>query len=474
MRYPLFFLFYCCSLLAPAFLPAQVFPTTKIQDQGDNDRRINMVYLAEGYQADEMPQFLQDVAEINSDLFSQSPFSNYAAFFNAFTIEVPSEDSGTDHPGTATDVNEPAFPVVDKNTYFDSQFDYFEIHRLLVPNSYFDAFSVLANNVPQFDQPFMIVNSNRYGGSGGQFATTSTHNSANEIAIHEIGHSFANLADEYYAGDFYAREAANMTEETNPELVLWDEWYGEQGVGIYQHCCGNQSADWHRPHQDCKMRSLGSPFCAVCKQQIIDVIYSLVSPIDSFFPLAQDQVYSGDTLEFDLQLVYPQPNTLTVSWELNGVEIAAGNDSLLLTDSLLVSGMNTLRAVVTDSTELSRTYLPAAGYRFSQLWMIDNTVVGVESFTNGLAGETAMFGALYPNPPTGNSLFADYRLEASETVECRIIDALGRPVSREEYRLAAGRGRLEIPLAGLEPGAYYCEFISGNRRELRRFVRAGR
>lgn len=350
---------------------AQVFPTVTLQDNGDINKRINFAYLAEGYTPGELGTFIGDATATNDDLFSQAPFSNYANFFNAYAVQVPSNQSGADHPGTATDVSEPAHPTQTVDTYFDATFDYFNIHRLLVATDDAAIANVLASNVPQFDQGFVLINSEYYGGAGGQYATSSTHPSGIEIAIHEIGHSFANLSDEYYAGDFYAAENHNMTQQTNPSQVRWEEWYGDNGIGIYQHCCGGSSANWHRPHQDCKMRYLGAPFCAVCTQRIIDVIYSLASPIDSYTPTALTQTVNGAPLSFDLDVIYPMPNTLTIEWLLNGNVFVANTESVTLSVSDLNTGANTLVARVVDETTLSRSYLPANGYEFTVTWTIE-------------------------------------------------------------------------------------------------------
>lgn len=351
---------------------AQVFPVTTLQDNGDINKRINFAYLAEGYTSGELGTFITDATAMNNNVFSQVPFSNYVNFFNAYAVEVPSAQSGTDHPGTATDVTEPSHPTQSVNTYFNSTFDYFDIHRLLVATNSGAIANVLASNVPQFDQGFIVINSPYYGGAGGQYATSSTHPSGAEVAIHEIGHSFGNLADEYYAGDFYASERFNMTQETNPALVKWDEWYGDNGVGIYQHCCSGNSASWYRPHQDCKMRSLGASFCAVCTQRIIDVIYSLASPIDSYTPTALTQTSTGMPMNFDLDVIYPVPNTLTIEWLLNGNVFATNTESVSVNPSDLNAGTNTLVASVVDETSMSRSYLPDSGYEFTVTWTINS------------------------------------------------------------------------------------------------------
>ena len=61
------------------------------------------------------------------------------------------------------------------DTYFNSTFDYYNIHRLLVPQDYTAIYNVLSENTPFYDQANIIVNTTYYGGSGGSFATASTN-----------------------------------------------------------------------------------------------------------------------------------------------------------------------------------------------------------------------------------------------------------------------------------------------------------
>ncbi len=361
------FLFYLCSNAV-----SQTFPTITLVDNGPLNNRINLAYLGDGYTLTEQTQYLSDVTEINQDLFTQAPFSNYANFFNAFAVQVPSAQSGADHPGTATDITEPVHEIQSVNTYFDGTFDFAGIHRLLVTTNNTAIFNVLADNVPAYDQAMLIVNSMYYGGSGGQNPCASTHEDASEIAIHELGHSFADLSDEYYAGDQYAQESFNMTQETDPNLVRWTKWYGTNGVGIYQHCCGGNSTSWYRPHENCKMRFLGSPFCAVCTQRIIDRIYELVIPIDNYAPAASTLENMGIPLEFTLDLVYPDPNTLKIEWVLNDEIVATDQNGLTLSTPDFMIGENVLTVKISDETPLSKTY--EDGYQFSVTWTISNAI----------------------------------------------------------------------------------------------------
>jgi hypothetical protein len=360
-------------------LTAQVFPVSDVLVNGDNSKRIIFAYMGDGYQDSELTKFANDVQNITTDLFQTTPFKEYAAFFNSYRIEVPSNESGADHPGNATDVTEPAHEIKNVDTYFGSTFDFAGIHRLLVPSNG-PAFSVLANNVPDYDQGFVLCNSPFYGGSGGALATSSTNGSASEISIHEIGHSFANLKDEYWAGDQFASEGFNMTAESDPNLVKWKLWVGLNNTGVFAYGSSGNPANWYRPHQNCKMRFLGVPFCPVCTERIIDKIYQLVSPIDDSNPAESNLIYTDQVIQVNATLIYPQPNTLDVSWELNGSEIAKDVEEVIITDKMLDQDDNTLRLVVLDKTELSKKF--ENGYSFIESWNIKKDLDG-DGYTAG-------------------------------------------------------------------------------------------
>ncbi len=365
-------------LFFSVFLHAQVFPVEQIMDNGPDAQRINFVILGDGYTSGQLNDFTTDAININNQVFNKSPFKEYAAFFNAYIIKVPSNESGADHPGTATDVGEPSHPVVDVDNYFGSTFDYFDIHRLLVPVNSSNVYNVLANNFPGYDQVIVLANSPFYGGSGGALATTSLESSAPEIAIHEIGHSFGGLADEYWAGDFYANERPNMTANSNPATVKWSEWTGTSGIGVYAYGGSGTASNWFRPHQNCEMRFLNKQFCAVCKETFIDRIYDLTDPIDSYTPATGIIDYGGTPLNFTLDLVLPSPNTLKIEWFINGNPFASDVDNISIDAIDLPLSSNDLEVQIMDTTQMSRSYLPGSGYIFSLNWVIKNNVLPVE------------------------------------------------------------------------------------------------
>lgn len=362
-------LIFCIFLILNQIASAQVFKVDTIQFQGNKDKFINIVVLGDGYTVDEQPKFLMDATKMSDYLFSQAPWSNYKAYFNVFAIEVISPESGVRHPNNASDCSSANVPVSNPNTHLGVTFDYANIHRLVVPTKNGNIANVLASNFPNYDQVVILGNSPYYGGSGGAFATATNGPSSFEVAVHELGHSFAFLADEYYAGDVFANERVNMTKETDPAKVKWKNWMGFKNVGIHQYCCGGQSANWYRPHNDCKMRYLGRDFCSVCSESTVKRIQNLVgSTIIAYSPEAQQAVNICDQKVFHVSIIKPSPNTLKVTWELNGFKINSDADSTLIDTSLLNDIDNNLKVTVEDTTLLLRD--KTHNTTFTQVWNI--------------------------------------------------------------------------------------------------------
>lgn len=308
---------------------AQVFEVDTLQYKGDISKYINIVIMGDGYTSTQQDSFLLAANNLSTYLLSLSPWVNYTNYFNVFAIKVISTESGISHPGTATDVTEPVFPVSAVNNYFNTTYDYGGIHRLVVPQNSTKIANVLASNFPNYDQVLIIANSTYYGGSGGAVATSTINSSSAEITAHEIGHSFAGLADEYYAGDGYVAEKPNMTQQTDTSLVKWKNWLGYNGIGIYQHCCGGNSALWYKPSNNCKMQYLNSPYCSICKQTIVESIHHLVNPIVNYIPTNALINSPNQFLDFKLtELMLPNPNTLNIQWKLDAATISNNTDSV--------------------------------------------------------------------------------------------------------------------------------------------------
>jgi len=407
---------------------AQTFQVDTLQYKGDINKYINIVIMGDGYTTAEQNNFISDATNLSNYLFAQSPWSNYLNYFNVFAIRVISTQSGTKHPNTASDCSSasPLVPVSNPSTYLGCRFDSYGIHRLVVPSNTSNIVNVLATNFPNYDQIFVVANTTYYGGSGGSYATATVNTSSNEITAHEIGHSFANLADEYYAGDVYAAEKPNMTQQTNPALVKWKNWMGYSGVGIYQHCCGGQSALWYRPHNNCKMQYLGSPYCDVCKEAIIEKIHSLVNPIVSYTPTSSSINSPNQFIDFKLtELMKPIPNTLNIVWKLDGVTVLNNIDSVQIDQNPLTNGTHTLVATVVDTATMLRVDNHSTIHFSAISWTINKTTTGIQL----TSADNQITCSVFPNP-SSNILNVSVEFEKKSKVSIQIVSLEGKIIEQ--------------------------------------------
>lgn len=446
-------LLFLISILVYNTTFSQVFDVETIKNEGENSKRINLVILGDGYTVGELSQFETDADNFITAMFSQTPFAEYSNYFNAHIINVISNESGANHPGTAVDEASYNVPVSTVDNYFGSTYDGFGSHRLLyAPNSAL-VMSVLADNFPEYDQAIILVNAPYYGGSGGEFPVASTGDDADEIAIHEMGHSLVNLKDEYYPGDALAEESINMTQETDPALVRWKNWLNLNGIGIYQYCATGSCASWYRPHQTCKMRYLGFTFCAVCKEGIIEKIHDLVSPIDTYSPSNATIENPTFPLQFDLTLINPSTNSLESAWTLNSTSFSTNLESVSLLETDLNEGLNTLSVVVTDNSALQLIDNHDTFHMEIISWTIDYATLGItdiSSIVNKI--EISMF----PNP-VDDILSVKVENNQYENITLKITSLDGKKV--QENTLSNSVINL-IELNQLTSGMYVISFYS--------------
>ncbi|WP_282456399.1 M64 family metallopeptidase [Chitinophaga sedimenti] len=147
-------------LLLPAYGFSQTFPVSTIQQTGDKSKRINFVFVGDGYTSAQLSTYINNATSVKNALMAAVPFSTYSAFFNVFAIEVPSAQSGAKHPGTAADESSSGGqPVANPSTYFNSTFDFNSIHRLIYQANVTPITNVLATNVPEYTQGIVLSNS---------------------------------------------------------------------------------------------------------------------------------------------------------------------------------------------------------------------------------------------------------------------------------------------------------------------------
>jgi hypothetical protein len=267
------------------------------------------------------------------------------------------------------------------------------------------------------------------------------HESAPEIALHEIGHSFAGLADEYWAGEQFAAEKPNMTQSLEIENVPWRNWLGFAGVGIYPHA---ENPIWARPHQNCKMRVLNPEFCSVCQESLVKRIHDLTNPIINYQPLTETLDQQKDSTVFLVNFLEPTPNSLQVQWFVDHTLYDSYDELVLGQDSSAVTRL--VNMTVVDTTHLVRDLGHLNSHTFSLHWEIksDSTTWSREHLASA---ELIVF----PNPATDLMQIEVSNVRNSQPITLMLRNMEGKLV----YQVSGYSGRYSIPLGQVPVGSYF-------------------
>lgn len=193
----------------------------EVQKTGDPHKSVDIAFIGEGYTLEEEGKFKADLDRLKSVFFNREPYKTYSDRFNIYGVLKASQESGCDEPRHG----------VYKNTAVSSSFNSLGSERYLLTE---DNKSVrdIAAHVP-YDALFIMVNHKRYGGGGiyNFYCTFTVDNQWYEyLFLHEFGHSFSGLADEYYTSsvaynEFYPRGVepveSNITALLDPKNVKW-------------------------------------------------------------------------------------------------------------------------------------------------------------------------------------------------------------------------------------------------------------
>ena len=268
-----------------------VTPYETLQHAADPSRCIHIAYIAEGYTEAEMPVFIKDCRIAMEALFAHEPFKSMRQHFNIIAVKAPSAESGTSEPSKG----------IWKNTALHSHFDTFYSDRYLTTLHLKDLHNWLAGT--PYEHIIVLVNTEKYGGGGilNSYNLSMAHNDYfKPVVVHEFGHSFAGLGDEYA----YEKETINMyptdVEPWEPNLTTLVDFHGKWEnlinkktpiptpqpadldkpnarrdkwkIGAYEPA-GYAQHGVYRGFPDCRMRTNVHPeFCPVCTQAITRLI----------------------------------------------------------------------------------------------------------------------------------------------------------------------------------------------------------
>ncbi len=313
-------------LLSLVAIPLHAETTEVLFGEGPSETRIDVVLLGDGYTESEQDAWHDDAQTFVDTLMQTSPYDEYGAHFILHRVDLISAQSGADHPEQNIEVD----------TALDAGYGAYGIDRLLVVDDT-KALAAAARNVPEYDYVFVVVNDATYGGSGGVLATFSVHELASEIGLHEFGHTFAGLADEYttpYPGYPAGDYEPNVTYQTERESIPWVEWIVDETplptpeesdyddvVGIFEGARYLETGIYRPVHVHCRMNQLMEPFCPVCTEAHIQAIVLANGILDG--PEASElTVDQGQTVTLDPRVIQTTSESIHGRWFVNDEELA--------------------------------------------------------------------------------------------------------------------------------------------------------
>ncbi|MFN7974120.1 MAG: putative Ig domain-containing protein [Acidobacteriota bacterium] len=356
--------------------------TTIYGNGSEVPKRVNIVIVPDGYTYAEKATMQSHAQAMVNWFRGKTPYAEHDPFLNYILVYAYSTESGTDQcdcaivkdTAMATRFPDLGYPCGDSNQrclYYGTG----NGGTNCDPNTSTANIAAAELRAPADDFTIIMVNTSRYGGCGGARAVYSAGNgSAVEVAVHELGHTFPNLADEYaYTSGCgtYAGEINTSLDGTNG---AWPEWIADvgaprQGAEYYQSCI-------YRPEPTCDMQQLNVPFCRICDQRWALEYFghyrvNPTAPIESQTPASPVNVPINVPTPFSVTTRLPTGAGVTnaITWKIQG------------------PGYPVPTVVATDVTSYTHTFNPAGQYTLTCEVIADTNFV--KPAKNGANVDTA-------------------------------------------------------------------------------------
>ena len=260
--------------------------------------------MGDGYMLEKQKGYDKLVDDVPGLFEKQHTYREYFRYFNFHRVNLISEDDGIDGNGRTANT------ALDGHTVGTVQ-GHVNIDKSLVHE--------MLRKLPDSDGLAIVyVKQGSLGMGGGGVATIGGRNA--KTTIHEFGHAFASLGDEYTtrtSNRSTVRQAPNIAGTDDPELVPWAHWLAAKvpGIGVYQGANGMQRGAWKPSASGCTMAS-GERFCRPCREAVVLEVYRRVDPIDTVTPRTLDVLTGAGPHEFTAQVQRPERHDLRIEWHV--------------------------------------------------------------------------------------------------------------------------------------------------------------
>ncbi len=305
-----------------------VIDVRKVHDTGPSENRIDVHIMADsfGYTNADQRTWLTVSKGFSIQLTDWGMFREYKNYFNCWRVSLASKEKGT-----STETKK--FDTALGGSTSDAGGGYWLDDTKA---------AAVAAKIPSNDGVWLVLI--RMGGGvdsgGGSRQASAVMWSGGGTLIHEFGHSFGGLMDEYTSEpggmpNGFRRpigRGVNISETADPKKVPWAHWLERPevaraaGVGVFKGGNAHEEGQWRPTPGGCTMDSAGGTFCPICRERILLNIYTRVNPIDDAAPLEESRVRlkkTGDKIALEdpdaLPWVLPmQPfsHRLTVKWKV--------------------------------------------------------------------------------------------------------------------------------------------------------------
>lgn len=275
---------------------------------GTSDNRVDVVVMGDGYGLDDQNEF-EDVAKSVVDVFRiHDQLGEYYAYHNFVRVHLTSKDQGVTGYGRT------------KETALGGHVTGAVQGQVGVDHD--KAMAMLGQLPAQDGYAIAIVKAGSMGTGGGGIAAIGGR--ADGTLVHEWGHAFGDLSDEYstFTGHRGSpRNTINVSTSDDEQQAPWRHFIaaGVPGVGTYRGADGRIKGAWKPTSGGCTMES-GSRFCPVCCERMVLQIHRRVDPIDAHAPAtvheAAQALTPREEWRFEVTVLQPKTHPLEVTWHV--------------------------------------------------------------------------------------------------------------------------------------------------------------